>query len=104
MSSHQLRPRSERVTDVIAMRSARCPWGMVGLQLLLLAFGGCMPGARDAGHEAVGPDDLPRLVMGELLPTGARITPRAARGAVFQELRADSLVVPHHAVDHAVTS
>ena len=56
------------------MRSTRRSWTMVGLPLLLLACGTRMQGARDTGYEAVGPDDLARLVMGELLPTGARIT------------------------------
>src|SRR5882724_1729186 len=42
------------------------------------------------------------VIEGELLPTGARITPSAAPGAVFQSLNPDLPTRPGYLADHAV--
>jgi hypothetical protein len=42
------------------------------------------------------------VIQGELLPTGARITPTAAPGAVFQSLNPDLSTRPDYLADHAV--
>ena len=44
------------------------------------------------------------LLEGELLPTGARITPEATPGVVFQRLNPDLPSLPAFVVDHAVTT
>jgi len=44
------------------------------------------------------------LVEGQLLPTGARITPDATPGAVSQVLNPDLAALPGQLVDHAVTT
>jgi YVTN family beta-propeller protein len=48
---------------------------------------------------------LPQGVkLGELLPTGARITPDAARGSMFRPLNPQLPGFPNYVVDHAVTT
>lgn len=46
----------------------------------------------------------PALVQGQLLPTGARITPDAVPGASFQTLNPDLPSLPGFLADHAVTT
>jgi formaldehyde-activating enzyme involved in methanogenesis len=41
-------------------------------------------------------------IVGEILPTGMRITPTAANGALFQPLNPDLATRPDYLVDHAV--
>ena len=49
--------------------------------------------------------DLRRpLSEGQLLPTGARITPETIPGALFQGLNPDLPALPNQLVDHAVTT
>jgi len=56
--------------------------------------------AGDAGSPAT--SLMPGLVEGEVLPTGVRITPEAAPGAVFQSLNPDLPTRPGYLADHAV--
>jgi YVTN family beta-propeller protein len=48
--------------------------------------------------------DSPTLGEGQLLPTGARITPDATPGAVFHGLNPDLSALPNQLADHAVTT
>lgn len=45
-----------------------------------------------------------RFLEGEMLPTGMRITPTAARGAQFQTLNPDLPTRPDYLADHAVST
>jgi len=48
--------------------------------------------------------DSQHVLEGQLLPTGARITPEAIPGATFQGLNPDLSALPDQLVDHAVTT
>ncbi len=57
-----------------------------------------------ASVKHVAAPDSPSLSDGQLLPTGARITPDATPGAVFRGLNPDLSAMPNQLVDHAVTT
>jgi len=63
---------------------------------------GLAAAARKAVQQAA--QDSQPLAEGQLLPTGARITPDATPGAVFHGLNPDLSALPNQLVDHAVTT
>lgn len=68
----------------------------LGLLAAVAAFG---PLAAESA-----PPARDRAVTGEILPTGMRITPTAARGAQFQTLNPDLPTRPDYLADHAVST
>jgi DNA-binding beta-propeller fold protein YncE len=48
------------------------------------------------------PGSMALAATGDLVPTGARITPEAAKGAVFEGLNPDLVNFPNYLADHAV--
>ena len=64
------------------------------------------PTPTPSAKHAVEQDELGSRALseGQLLPTGARITPDATPGAVFQGMNPDLSALPDQLVDHAVTT
>jgi YVTN family beta-propeller protein len=69
--------------------------GILAVMALVTALGRLTPVAAQGEQQGVG---------GELLPTGVRITPTAAEGAIFQDLNPDLPSNPDFLADQAVTT
>src|SRR6266404_5366403 len=84
----------------------RVPLSVVCVPWLLAACSSNVPDSATAPSDEVGHSAESPLhaVVGELLPTGARITPSAARGSLFQRLNPDLPTQPDFVAGQAVAT